>query len=230
MIRVVVATNSGLTGDAIRAVLERERDVSVVACARTQAEVEFLLRQCNVLLVTPELQRGNVLELIERARAAHPEVKILIVGAEDDPRAIVTYLQAGAAGYVLGQESVHGLIKKVRAAHEDKALVSPDVAAEIMSRLVQLAQKPVHLRQAELRLRNVSQLTPREEEILQLIGRGYTNKRIAAELFIGPGTVKNHVHNILKKLETSSRHEAADLYRLHSERSGAAQLSGTVAA
>ena len=230
MIRVVVATNSGLTGDAIRAVLDRERDVSVVACARTQAEVEFLLPQCNVLLVTPQLQRGNVLDLVEQARAAHPEVKILIVGAENEPEAIVTYLQAGAAGYVLGQESVHGLIKKVRAAHEDKALVSPDVAAQIMSRLVQLAQQPAHLRQAELRLRNLSQLTPREEEVLQLVGLGYTNKRIAAELVIGPGTVKNHVHNILKKLETSSRHEAADLYRLHVERTGGIESSKPLAA
>ena len=59
------------------------------------------------------------------------------------------------------------------------------------------------------------ELTSREREVLSLIGAGYSNREIADELVIGWGTVKNHVHNILKKLETNSRHEAAAIYRVH---------------
>ena len=69
------------------------------------------------------------------------------------------------------------------------------------------------------------ELTAREREVLSLIGAGYSNREIAESLVIGWGTVKNHVHNILKKLDTSSRHEAGAIYRVHAHKGGSMMLA-----
>jgi len=94
-------------------------------------------------------------------------------------------------------------------------LVAPDVTLHLMRRLVQLAQQPFLGAWDLDGMSGLHELTSREREVLSLIGAGYSNREIADELVIGWGTVKNHVHNILKKLATNSRHEAAAIYRVH---------------
>ncbi len=92
----------------------------------------------------------------------------------------------------------------IRAAHAGKARVSPDIAAALMSRVAELAQL---VSQASISP-EAGELTPREMEVLKLIGQGLTNQEIAEHLVIELGTVKNHVHNILNKLGVSSRRDA----------------------
>lgn len=222
MIRILIATYSRLIGDAIRTVLERQSDLNIVACVTTAEEIEQLVSDCQVLLVTPRLGTASVLELIGDLHTAYPDLKILLIAAKDEAEVIVTYMEAGAAGYVLGDESIHSLVKKVRGAHQEKAFVSPHVAGELIARITELAHGPYNPTLTETRLARLSQLTPREREVIALLARGHTNDQIAAELIISKGTAKNHVHNILKKLEVSSRTDAADLYRRHLGQAGAA--------
>lgn len=98
-------------------------------------------------------------------------------------------------------------------------MVAPDVVAHLMRRLAQLAQQPFIGAWGLEGISGLHELTSREREVLSLIGAGYSNREIADELVIGWGTVKNHVHSILKKLETNSRHEAAAIYRIHARQS-----------
>ena len=228
MIRVLIATRSGLIGDAMRNVLQRQSDITVVGCARTEEEVRHLVPQCDLLLLTPRLRGANVPALISEMRANCPDLKSLLAAAQGEADEILTYLQAGASGYVLGGESVHSLVKKVRAAYNDKAYVSPDVAAEIMSRIADMARRPSHLRQQERQLQKLSRLTDREEEVLALLNEGCSNKQIAAELSIARGTATNHVHNILKKLDVNSRIQAADIYALHQKAAGSSDVAQAV--
>ncbi|MCA9873960.1 MAG: response regulator transcription factor, partial [Anaerolineales bacterium] len=124
------------------------------------------------------------------------------------------YIEAGAAGYILQNESVEEMMQKLVAAHEDRAIIAPTVAAALMERLSQLTNRQLPMSYIEARESQFGELTPREQEVLQLITQGCTNQEIANELVVECGTVKNHVHNILKKLEVNNRHEAASVYRI----------------
>jgi two-component system nitrate/nitrite response regulator NarL len=130
-----------------------------------------------------------------------------VLGLTESSAQVLQYAQAGAAGYVLKDDSVEDLVRRIRAACDDKALVSPEVAAALMARLAQLAHR---VPETEATGDGRSDLTPRELEVLRLISDGLSNQQIADHLVIEVGTVKNHVHSILQKLEVKSRQEAAE--------------------
>lgn len=221
MIRVLIADDSGLICDAMRTILDREEGIYVVGCARTLEETDFLLPHANFLLVGPALEGESILEFVRRIHAKQLDLKIIVVGLRNQPELITQYIEAGASGYVLRQESMSTLVEKIRAAHSGQALVAPDVVAHLMRRLSHLAQQPFMGAWGMDGLSGLHELTSREREVLSLIGAGYSNREIADELVIGWGTVKNHVHSILKKLETNSRHEAAAIYRVQARQSAA---------
>jgi two-component system, NarL family, nitrate/nitrite response regulator NarL len=224
MIRLMIADDSGLICDAMRAVLGREDDFFVAGCARTVEEAHFLKPHANVVLVGPQLDGKSTLDFVRELHVEEPEKKIVMIGLDNCPVAITHFIEAGAAGYVLREESMSRLVEKVRAAEQGRALVSPDVTLYLMRRLAELARQPV-VGWAIDSQTGMSELTPREREVLSLIGAGYSNREIADRLVIGWGTVKNHVHSILKKLETSSRHEAAAIYRAYARQGGPLPLA-----
>lgn len=221
MIRILIADDSGLICDAMRTVLDQEKDIYVVGCARTLEEAEFLKPHAGVLLVGPELAGNSTLDFVRTTHAEAADKKVIMVGIPNDPEVITQYIEAGALGYVSRQESMSRLVEKIRAVNAGQAIASPDVVLHMMRRLAQLAQQPFMNGWGIDNSVGLHELTAREREVLSLIGAGYSNREIADNLVIGWGTVKNHVHNILKKLETNSRHEAAAIYRVHSRQNGA---------
>jgi DNA-binding NarL/FixJ family response regulator len=225
MIRLMIADDSGLICDAMRAVLGREDDIYVAGCARTLEEARFLRPHANVVLVGPNLDGGSTLEFVRELHAESPEKKIVVVGLDNCPETITHYIEAGAAGYVLREESMARLVEKVRAAESGQAIVEPEVTLHLMRRLAQLARQPMAGLWGADNRAGMEELTAREREVLSLIGAGYSNREIADRLVIGWGTVKNHVHSILKKLETSSRHEAAAIYRAYARQGGPLPLA-----
>lgn len=220
MIRVLIADDSGLICDAMRTVLDHEKDIYVVGCARTREEVDFLKGHAGLILVGPALDGESTLEFVRGLHASDSEKKIIVVGISNAPELITRYIEAGAVGYVSRQESMSRLVEKIHAVNAGQALASPDVVLHMMQRLAQLAQQPFLGGWGTDLSSGLCELTAREREILGLIGAGYSNREIADNLVIGWGTVKNHVHNILKKLETNSRHEAAAIYRVHAHQNG----------
>jgi DNA-binding NarL/FixJ family response regulator len=214
MIRVLIADDSGLICDAMRTILDGEKGIYVVGCARTREETEFLTPHADLLLVGPTMEGESSLEHVRATHAAHPDKKIIIVGLRNQPDEITRFIEAGAISYVLRQESMSKLVEKIFAVQAEQALATPDVVFHLMRRLSQLAQQPFASGWG-LDASGLHELTAREREVLSLIGAGYSNREIADQLVIGWGTVKNHVHSILKKLETNSRHEAAAIYRVH---------------
>ena len=220
MIRIILGHPSRLVCDSLRTTLDNVDDVYVVGCATTAEELHFLLPHGNVVLLGSELENTTAFEMLEQIRMTHPQVKVLVIGVDDHPNVIVRYIEAGAAGYILQDESVVEMVQKLQAAHEEKAIISPVVAAAMMERLSHLANLDSPAAYLEARETNLSELTSREEEVLSLIDEGCTNQEIADRLYIECGTVKNHVHKILKKLDVNNRHEAA--YILQSQKAPAA--------
>jgi DNA-binding NarL/FixJ family response regulator len=119
---------------------------------------------------------------------------------------ILQYIEAGIAGYVLRDDSVDQLLHAVRAVYRGEAVVSPDIAAALMTRIAQLSNVCQGTTWSESGV--FLELTPRERQVLVLVQQGLSNQEIAASLTIELGTVKNHIHNILRKLNVRSRHDA----------------------
>jgi DNA-binding NarL/FixJ family response regulator len=220
MIRILIAHPSRLVCDSLRNILDKEDSISVTGCASTIEELNFLLPHANMVLLSAEIEKKNILDLLQNIHLTHPHVQVLVVGVEDDPQMILRYVEAGVSGWISSAESLEDMVHKVVAARERKAFVSPSVAALMMERLAQLSRQPAIGVYSQAKTELVETLTLREREVLDLIGEGYTNKDIAEELIIEYGTVKNHVHNILRKLEANTRHEAVMLYQTtdHSQR------------
>lgn len=215
MIRVLIVDKPRLICHTIRDVLQKESDIMVVGCATTVEEALTHVFHCNIALVGTTLSNEDTLRLIQEMSSKHPRVKVLVVGVNEVTELILRYVEAGAAGYVLQEDCVEKLLQKIRAAYRDEALVSPHVAARLMARLAELTNRQMSMAAyPQTKMLYLSSLTPREREVLSLIGQGYSNQKIADKLIIEHGTVKNHVHNILKKLNASNRHEAAAVYTM----------------
>lgn len=208
MIRILVVHSTQLIASLLATVLDSEPDIRVVARATTlrQALQAVEESRCNIVLVTAALPDNGALTLTRKISEHHPEIKVLVVGVPKSKSIILQYVMAGASGYVLQEVPVEKMFDNIRAAHDEKAIVSPDIAAAFMEQIAELA----HLSsRVNLDPSSYEELTPRELEVLELIGEGLSNQEIADRLFIEVGTVKNHVHNILQKLDVSSREDAA---------------------
>jgi DNA-binding NarL/FixJ family response regulator len=208
MIRVLVVHQTKLIANIIASVLSEEPDFHVVGRTSSIDEALALLERtnCNMVLVSARLPQNGALELTEAVSQKAPEIVVLVFGLPESESLILQYVMAGASGYVLQDVSAGRLFENIRAAHQDKALISPTVAAALMTQIAELAKVSARNNLDPLA---VQELTPREQEVLELIGEGLTNQEIGEQLFIEVGTVKNHVHNLLKKLDVGSRDEAA---------------------
>jgi len=164
----------------------------------------------DVVVTGPSLTQDQALEFTRAAILSRPEVRVVVSGVPRSETAVVQVAEAGAAGLVLREQTAEQALKAIRAAGEGEAQIAPEVAPLLMDRLAELK---VSVPDADTVGRRFLELTPREREVLELIGRGLTNRQIAERLVLELGTVKNHVHRILEKLNKRSRLEAAGYLR-----------------
>lgn len=215
MMRILIVDELRLFCHTLKVVLQREDDMRVVGCAATAEEALHQAPHSDVVLVNTTAGDTDSTHLVHQITSRYPDVKVLVVGISEMSNQILQYVEAGASGYILKEDSVESLLEKVRAAQKDEAFVSPQIAAQLMSRLAELTSMRSRLWAApETQLRRFGELTQREQEVLGLLGKGLSNQEIAERLYIEHGTVKNHVHRILKKLNASNRHEAAAAYMM----------------
>ena len=207
-INLLLVNEIRLMGNVIVAALQDEPDISVVDCVTTYEEALQFVREkeVHVALVSTRLPDNGGLRLTSAIAEIAPSIKVLTLGLTEEKKRVLRYVEAGASGYILKDDSLEDLVEIVRATQEGKVFVSPQIAAAMMKRLSDLAQMFAGV---ENNITDTTTLTTRELEVLELISKGYTNLQIAQNLVIEVGTVKNHVHNILEKLNVSSRGEAA---------------------
>ncbi len=206
--KVLIVIESRFMGDIFTEVLDEEPDIAVVGCASSKEGALEIIRQndVDVALVSIQLSNESALELTSTIMDVAPTTKVLVLGLTDNKHHVLKYVEAGAAGYILQDSSVSDLVEAVRLAQRGEARVSTKVAAAILERLSQMTK--VFSRVDTFVLED-NRLTQRELEVLGFISQGLTNQEIASHLFVEVGTVKNHVHSIIKKLNVSNREEAA---------------------
>ena len=207
MIQLLVVHEALVFCKVISAALRQESDINVVATATNEREAVELVSRCNIVLVCLARLDQSATSLIKAVKNEMPTVKVLVMGLPKSEETILRHFEAGADGYVLQDDSMTELLKNLRSLSRGEALASPQIIAALITRLANLAELHEELAK-NINPEKVSSLTPREREVLLLIGQGLSNQEISDKLTIELGTVKNHVHNVLQKLEVNNRWEA----------------------
>jgi len=157
----------------------------------------------DVLLIDANMDQVDAMKLTKDIRVENPTLNIIIFGLDSGDETILDFIESGANGYVSKESSFQDLIRTVEEVHEGHASCSPRIAALVFDKIAKLSRQRAVLRKA----RRIT-LTPREQEILEYIAEGLSNKQIASQLQISLFTVKNHVHNLFEKLQVGYRREA----------------------
>ena len=193
MIRVLIADDHAVVRQGLRTFLDLQEDIEVVgeAADGEQAVAEAERLEPDVVLVDLVMPRVDGVETIRLLHERVPGARAVVLSSFIDEDRLFPVLRAGAAGYLLKDVEPAELVDAIRTVHGGGALLHPRVAARL---LAEVAGDP---------------LTPREREVLALIGRGMANKAIARELGLAEKTVKAHVSSILGKLGVADRTQAA---------------------
>jgi two-component system NarL family response regulator len=208
-IKVLLIIEVPLIGNIVASVLEDEPDIEVVATVASAQEAVDRLQErgADIAVVSVGLPDQSALSLTRNMLDQAPSLKVLMLGLSDkDQNDALRYIEAGASGYIRKDSSLKEFMEVVRLAHRGEAQVSPKIAGAMIQRLSSLARM---FSAVEHKLDKNARLTSRELQVLQFIGEGLTNQEIASRLVLEVGTVKNHVHSILEKLNVSNRNEAA---------------------
>lgn len=186
----------------LRALLESEPDMRVVGEAGLAADglERILALRPAVAVLDGRLPDGSGIEVCRQVRSVAPEISALILTSYDDDDALFAAIMAGASGYLLKQVGGGDLVEAVRRVASGQSTLDPSVTARVLARV---RERP--------RDRVSQHLTPKEQEVLDLIALGLTNCQIASRLGVAEKTVKNYVSILLGKLGVESRTQAAVL-------------------
>jgi len=210
MIKVLVVHEFPLMCNIISSVLDDEPDIQVIGFATSVDEAMIRVKKeaVDIVLISTRLPDQGSYKLTNALVKAPTNTKVLILGITETREQVLDYIEAGATGYVLKESSLDDLLAAIRAAYNDKALISPEIAAALMQRVNELSSV---ISKVGVTPPESYSLTTREMEVLDLLYQNKSNQEIAKQLVIELGTVKNHVHSILNKLGVSNREEAAML-------------------
>lgn len=191
MINVIIADDHNLVREGIRALLEKAEDIAVVGEAENGKEaLELVLaKQPTVLVMDIAMPGMNGIQVLEKLREANLPTHVVILSMYADEIFVRQALQNGAKGYLLKGSFKEELLLTVRAASRGATYLSPSVSETVLTPPSSQTPSPA------------DQLTPRELELLQLIGKGHTNAEIADLLSISIKTVERHRTNLMTKLD-----------------------------
>jgi len=202
---VLVVDDHALFRRGLEMVLEQEADIEVVGEAGdgTQAVQRAVETAPDIVLMDVRMPKGSGIEACRSIKAAVPSAKIIMLTISDEEADLYEAIKAGATGYLLKEISIEEVASAVRAVQNGQSLISPSMASKLLTEFATMVKRADDREQLP-----TPRLTDREMEVLRLVARGLNNRDIAKELFISENTVKNHVRNILEKLQLHSRMEA----------------------
>jgi two-component system response regulator NreC len=197
MIRVLIADDHAILRDGIRSILESQEDIIVVGEASHGEEALELVSKLipDIVLMDISMPKTNGLEATRLIKERFPQVKVLILTQHDNREYIAPALGAGASGYVLKRSGRREMLNALRQVYEQGAFLTGNITKEVLK---EYSQNGYHKKEEE------QHLTDREQQVLQLIVEGKSNKEIALELGISPKTVSVHRTNLMLKLNVQN--------------------------
>jgi len=203
-IRVLVADQHALFREAIRAILDAEPDLLVVAEAETGFQaVEVAVRtKPDVAILHAGLEACDAIQALGLLLERVPGCRMLILAAEEDQGTLAAAVEAGASGFLTKRAPLVELLEATRAVSRGETVIPRRMLGGLLSRLIS------HRQELDVAQERLARLTHRERQVLALLAEGADNDTIARTLVISPQTARTHIQNILSKLEVHSRLEA----------------------
>jgi len=203
-LRVLIVDDHDLFRTGLRNLLE-EQAVEIVGEAASGAEAVKAVRELAPDVVVMDLNMPGMggVEATRHISSIAPLTRVVMLTISDQDSDVMDAILAGACGYLLKDASIQDLMAGISSAARGESLISPHIAAKVLQRVRATSERP------EIADTIRAELSDREIEVLKLIANGKDNAVIAAELHISPKTVKNHISNILMKLQIDNRIQAA---------------------
>ena len=203
-LRVLIVDDHDLFRTGLRNLLE-EQGVHIVGEAATGTDAVRIVRELAPDVVVMDLNMPGMggVEATRHISSIAPLTRVVMLTISDQDSDVMDAILAGACGYLLKDSSIQELISGIDSASRGESLISPNIAAKVLQRVRATSTQPDIADQIR------AELSEREIEVLKLIANGKDNAVIAAELCISPKTVKNHISNILMKLQIDNRIQAA---------------------
>ena len=204
-LRILIVDDHAVVRRGLQAVLEDEDGLAVVgeAASGQEALVKAQSLRPDVVLMDIRMGEGDDasgIDACRQIRSELPDTQVIMFTSYGQRESVLSSIMAGATGFLTKNVGHAQLVEAIRAVGRGESLLDSSVTRGVVERLVELSKAP---------LKPDDVLSEREKEILPLVAQGYTNKEIAAKLFVSPYTARNHVIRILDKLGLSRRSEAA---------------------
>jgi DNA-binding NarL/FixJ family response regulator len=215
MIRVMIVDDQRLMREGLAAIIGIEKDLEIVGLASNGLEAykNALELKPDVILMDIRMPVADGVEGTRLVRRHLPDVKVLVLTTFDDSELIFKALEQGAHGYLLKDMPAEAIVSAIHTVHSGGMVFQPSVTAQILEEIKKLQFSGKENREAsfrpEPRLALLNHLSEREMDVLRLLGSGMNNKEIAWDLTITEGTVKNHVSNLIAKLDFRDRTQIA---------------------
>ncbi len=203
LIKIILVEDQTLMRQGLKTILDLEPGLHVVGEAGDgEYGVQLALElRPDVILMDVQMPRLNGVDATAQLCRQWPEAKVIILTTFDRDDYVYQGVRSGALGYMLKDAPANKLIETIRRVHAGEVFIQPEIA----SRALREMMRPTTA--------TMESLSEREREVLVLLAQGASNKDMAEKLFITEGTVKNHVSNILAKLQAENRTQAADIAR-----------------
>jgi DNA-binding NarL/FixJ family response regulator len=204
-VTILLADGHSLFREAVKAALESQGDLTVVAEAGDghEAVSEAERTKPDIALLDLHLPNCNGIRTALLVRDRVPDSRVVVLATEEDQESLVEAVEAGASGYLTKECPLSELIDAARAISNGETLIPKHMLGALLSRLI------LRRRQQDAALRQMARLTKREKEVLALLAHGADNDAIAQQLVISPQTARTHIQNVIGKLGVHSRLEAA---------------------
>jgi DNA-binding NarL/FixJ family response regulator len=205
-IRILLIEDNRVLRDGMRALINAQRDLSVVATSGGSHDTVLKARKArpDVVLIDLGLRNENGLRIVALLAKELPRTKVIGMGLIPSQRDIVEFVEAGAAGFILKDATVEDVYGAIRSVSRGVRVLPPPLTESLFSHVIEQA-----IQRGKGSLRDAVRMTKREREIIVLIAEGMGNKEIAQRLNLSTYTVKSHVHNILEKMALHSRLQIA---------------------
>ncbi|CUU59988.1 DNA-binding response regulator [Frankia sp. CcI49] len=204
-IRVLIVDDHALFRRGLEMVLAQEVDIEVVGEAADGSEAVTMAAEMapDIVLMDVRMPRRGGIDATSAIKEKVPSAKIVMLTISDEEADLFDAIKAGAMGYLLKEISIDEVAADIRAVYNGQSLISPSMASKLLSEFAAMIKTKDDRPQLP-----TPRLTDREMEVLRLVAKGLNNRDIAKQLYISENTVKNHIRNILEKLQLHSRMEA----------------------
>jgi DNA-binding NarL/FixJ family response regulator len=198
-IRVLIVDDHAVVRESLALAFDHEPDIEVVACVPDAAGALASIKEnpADVAVVDYLLEGLDGIGLAAELHQRVPEMSVLILTAADDDRVLIAAMEAGCSGFLTKGQPLEDVVQAVRTAASGEPVVTTGLLLRLLPQLQRRGQRSP-----------TSELTDREHEVLLLMASGATNQVIATDLFLSLHTVRNHVQNVLRKLDAHSKLEA----------------------